>query len=136
MYGFGGASGSVFGASWLGIQQELITRVGVWNNEDIDTSSNHREYRNNVESLETAGERGELQGREFFFFTDNQVSESIKHKGNSSSESLFLLTLCLNMLEMKYKCRIHLIHIAGTHMIVQGTDGGSRGGDFLEGVFK
>ena len=69
MYGFGGASGSVFGASWLGIQQELITRVGVWNNEDIDTSSNHREYRNNVESLETAGERGELQGREFFFFT-------------------------------------------------------------------
>ena len=36
---------------------------------------------------------------------------------------------------MKYSCKLHLIHVAGTRMIAQGTDGISRG-DMMEDVMN
>ena len=134
-YGFGDASGSGFGSSWLDKSGELVIRIGMWNKEGVGTSSNYRELRNLVETLELMGQRGELEGYEMFLFTDNSVSESVAFKGNSSAELLFELVLRLHNLEMKFMCKINLIHVAGTRMIEQGTDGLSRG-DMLEGVCR
>ena len=70
------------------------------------------------------GTRGELEGFEIILFTgDNSVSECVAFKGNSSAELLFELVLRLWNLEMKYMCKVNIIHVAGTRMIEQGTDG-------------
>jgi hypothetical protein len=66
-------------------------------------------------------------------FTDNSTTELAFHNGTSGSKSLFELVLRLRMLQLKHGAKIHLIHVAGTRMISQGTDGISRG-NLLEGV--
>ncbi|GFH43770.1 hypothetical protein CTEN210_00243 [Chaetoceros tenuissimus] len=99
----------------------------------IDSSSNFKEFENSVQTLEEMGEKGELGGFELFYFTDNSVSESAAYRGSSSSKKLFDLVLRLWILELKYGCKIHFIHIAGTRMIEQGTDGISRG-NLNEGI--
>jgi hypothetical protein len=88
-----------------------------------------------VETLEEMGARGDLEGREIFLFTDNMVSESIASKGSSTSKPLYDLVVRVYKLEMKRQCNIHFIHVAGTRMIAQGTDGLSRG-EMYEGVMN
>jgi hypothetical protein len=67
-------------------------------------------------------------------FTDNFVTECAFFKGTSSSNSLFELVLRLRLLEMHSGWKLHVIHIAGTRMIRQGSDGLSRGDMMLLGV--
>jgi hypothetical protein len=66
-------------------------------------------------------------------FTDNYVTECAYFKGTSSRPTLFGLVFRLRKLELHSGWKIHVIHIAGTQMISQGTDGLSRG-DMLTGV--
>jgi hypothetical protein len=128
VYGFGDASGHGFGSSILMPNGVLLWRTGQWNwTIEQESSSNYKELRNLVEALEEASERGELVNCEVFMFTDNSTAESAYFKGTSSSEHLFDLVLRLRRIEMKGECVIHLIHIAGTRMIWQGSDGLSRG---------
>jgi hypothetical protein len=68
-----------------------------------------------------------LDGCELFMFTDNSTAERAYFKGTSSSKLLFGLVLRLRQLEMRYDCRVMLIHVAGTRMIWQGADAISRG---------
>ena len=68
-----------------------------------------------------------------FIFTDNMVSESIAAKGSSTSKPLYDLVVKVYKLEMTHGCKISFIHVAGTRMISQGTDGLSRG-EMYEGV--
>ena len=136
MYVFGDASGAGFGSSWSnGNQKDIKYRFGVWAEEGQDTSSNYRECRNLVETLEDMGAQGDLEGREIFLFTDNMVSESIAAKGSSKQSTLYDLIVRLYKLEMTYCCKITFVHVAGTRMIRQGTDGLSRG-DLVEGVMR
>jgi hypothetical protein len=132
-YVFGDASGEGFGSSWTSKEGSIAFRYGIWGKEGQGTSSNYRELRNLVETMERLGEVGELVGREVFLFTDNAVAESIAARGSSSSPKLFELVVRLNRLEMEYLCKVNLVHVAGTRMIDQGTDGLSRG-DMYEGV--
>ena len=132
-YVFGDASGEGFGSSWVDKKGTISFRYGIWGVEGDGSSSNYRELRNLVETLERLGELGELVGREVFLFTDNAVSESVAAKGSSASPKLYDLVVRLYRLEMKYLCKIEMIHVAGTRMIEQGTDGLSRG-DMYEGV--
>ena len=62
-----------------------------------------------------------------FLFADNSTVETAVAKGNSPSRKLFELVKRLKTLQMKYGFEIHVIHVAGTRMIMQGTDGLSRG---------
>ena len=136
LYIFGDASGAGFGASWTIPDSDAIGyRYGIWGREGHDTSSNYREFRNLVETLEEMGARGDLEGREIFIFTDNMVSESIASKGSSTSKALYELVVRVFKLEMAYRCNISFIHVAGTRMIAQGTDGLSRG-EMYEGVMN
>ena len=66
-------------------------------------------------------------------FTDNTVAERAFFRGTSRSRTLFDLVLRLRQLEMRTNSRLHVVHVAGTRMIAQGTDGLSRG-DFSGGV--
>jgi hypothetical protein len=119
----------------LSSTEALLYRYGIWDGDDEDHSSNWRELTNLVETLEDEATAGRLQGCEIFMFTDNSTAEAAFFRGTSSSERLFELVLRLRKLEMEQHCLIHLIHVAGTRMIGQGSDGLSRG-DFTEGVMS
>ena len=72
---------------------------------------------------------------EVFFMTDNSVAEEAIHKGTSSNKNLFELIVRLRILEMKSESKFWIIHVAGTRMMEQGTDGLSRG-DLREGLMQ
>jgi hypothetical protein len=150
LYGFGDASGAGFGTSWEVLDHgkrdktgdsttteeiKISYRFGRWGQEGIDTSSNYRELRNLVDSLETMGNNGELSGVEVFLFTDNSTAESACARGSSSCKSLFELVKRLKLLEMLFRTRVHVVHVAGKRMIAQGADGLSRG-CLSEGVMQ
>jgi len=90
---------------------------------------------NLAESLETEGSLDKLNGCEIFLLTDNSTAELAFFKGTSSSPKLLKIIIRLRRLEMYSKCKINFIHVAGSRMIAQGTDGLSRG-DLGEGVMK
>ena len=68
-----------------------------------------------------------------WIFTDNSTAESCVHKGSSTSAILHELVVQLRKCELEQSFVLHMVHVAGTRMIAQGTDGLSRG-SFLEGV--
>ena len=134
-YGFGDAAQSGFGTT-IGQQSGKIWyRLGVWGTDEAAESSNYRELANLVQSLEMYDAAPGLSGTELFLFTDNATAEAAFYKGTSSSKKLFNLVLRLRQLEVSAGCSIHFIHVAGTRMIAQGTDGLSRG-DLNEGVMR
>jgi hypothetical protein len=76
-----------------------------------------------------------LLDAEVFLFTDNTTAEGCFYKGNSPSKLLFHLILRLRVLEMTGRIKLHVIHVSGSRMIAQGTDGLSRGG-YGDGVMS
>lgn len=141
-YGFGDASAVGFCSTFQkymkasgGYTRDDVIhyRYGHWCQEKGEASSNYRELLNLVESLEAMIAGGELLGAEIWLFTDNSTAESVFYKGNSTSKTLFNLILRLRRMEMIADLRLHVVHVAGKRMIVQGTDGGSRG-DLNQGV--
>lgn len=134
-YGFGDASGGGFGSSLLDPDSGIDIIFGTWNESGRSQSSNFREFGNLVIRLESEAENGKLSGAELFLFTDNSTTESAYHNGTSSSPLLFDLVLRLRILELKFGVRLHVIHVPGTRMIAQGTDGISRGNQ-MEGVMS
>ena len=126
IYSFGDASGGGFGSSW-GVKGGIGYRFGTWSREISLESSNLRELLNLVETLEKMAADGLLNGMEVFLFTDNSTSEAAFFNGLSTSEKLFELVLRIRKLEMKFKVKVHLCHVAGERTKAQGTDGLSRG---------
>ena len=141
VYGFGDASKQGFGSTIVTPDQAIHWTAGHWTLEEEqrnlqsgegptliqERSSNYRELRNLVQELEKAFDKGLLDDREVFMFTDNSTAESAYFKGSSKSELLFGLVLRVRKIEMSGRCKIHMVHVAGTRMIWQGTDGLSRG---------
>jgi hypothetical protein len=68
-----------------------------------------------------------VQGATLFYFTDNLVTYYVVQNGSSSSDKLHHLVRALKRMELLLECRVEVIHVPGTLMIVQGTDGLSRG---------
>ena len=134
-YGFGDASGKGFGASWEVRNAELYYRLGTWGEDMSDQSSNLRELKNLVETLEVMAKLGQLVGFETSICTDNAVSEAAYYNGSSSSEQLFNCIVRLRQLEMGHSCKIYIFHVSGKRMIKQGSGGLSRG-NFSEGSMK
>jgi hypothetical protein len=126
LYGFGDASGLGYGSTFLVDGNEIRYRHGTWTITN-EHSSNFRELRNLVDTMEDLAAEGGLLGREIFLFTDNTTAERAYFKGTSSNELLFELVLRLRKLEMTVQFKLHVVHVAGTRMIEQGTDGMSRG---------
>jgi len=133
-YGFGDASKSGFGST-LQMENGISYRYGTWGSDGAEKSSNFRELENLAQALENEVSTTSLTGKEVFIFTDNSTAEGAYYKGTSSSKLLFEIVLRLKKLEFLAGFKIHFIHVAGSRMIEQGTDGLSRG-DFGEGVMK
>ena len=125
-YGFGDASQAGFGTT-VQIGEEVHYAFGQWNQTMMESSSNNRELTNLVLQLEEITKRTDCHGGEIFLFTDNAVAESVYNKGNSSSKRLFEGMLSIRKMAMTRDVRVHIVHVAGSQMIEQGTDGLSRG---------
>jgi hypothetical protein len=109
-------------------------RIGLWlAAAEEEESSNLKELKNLVDTVEEEAKAGWLQNCEFFLFTDNSTAESCFYRGSSKSRHLHALVLALRTLEMAHGMTIHVIHVSGKRMIAQGTDGCSRG-SLMEGV--
>jgi hypothetical protein len=132
LYGFGDASGAGFGSSWES-SEGTHYRFGVWGKDVSGKSSNYRELRNLVDSLEEMSKEQKLRGTEVYFFTDNSTAENAFFKGSSTSRLLHDLVTRLRKFEMDEGCKIILVHVSGERMKLQGSDGLSRG-NLLEGV--
>ena len=126
LFSFGDASGGGFGSSWE-IDDKIEFRFGTWDISMSKESSNLRELTNLVETLEEMDRKHNLTGSEVFLFTDNSTSEAAFYNGSSKSEKLFDLVLRTKKLEMHRQTKVHIIHVSGERMKVQGSDGLSRG---------
>jgi ribonuclease HI len=72
----------------------IYYRHGVWNSLiSNEHSSNYRELRNLIESLEKAAEAGLLTNTEVWLFTDNTTAEAAYFRGSSKSRQLHGLVL-------------------------------------------
>jgi hypothetical protein len=132
LYGFADASGQGFGSTLI-LNGRIHFCHGQWTPGYSDESSNFRELDNLISAIESAYHDGLLLNAKLFMFTDNFVAESAFYKGTSTSPRLFDLVLRLWCLQMSGDIALHVIHIAGTRMIAEGTDGLSRG-QFSTGV--
>ena len=86
-----------------------------------------------MESTKAEAKAGCLSRCEIFLLTDNLTAESCFYQGGLKLKLLHDLVLRLCPLKMKYGMLIHVIHVSGKRMIVQGTDGCSHG-SLMEGV--
>lgn len=120
------ASGLGNGSSTFGRSKGVSIRSEKDSTDALE-SSNYREFKNLVETLEHESQTENLQNLEVFVCTDNEVTERAFYKGSSKSPKLFDLVLRLRLIQQYSNFKIHVIHVAGTRMIEQGTDGLSRG---------
>ena len=134
IYGFGDASSGGFGSS-IERPGGVGLRYGIWGKDADGDSSNFRELKNLVEAVEDEAKEGRLRGAELWLFTDNSTAESCFFRGSSKSKLLHALVIRLKKVEMETGMTLHVVHVAGTRMMAQGTDGLSRG-VFLEGVMS
>ena len=136
VYGFGDASGRGFGSAIQLESGEVFYRTGLWSHTIIEEmSSNYKELRNLVESIEKAFSLGLLKGSQLMMFTDNSTAESAFHKGASSNPALHELVQRLRLLEMKAGAELFVVHVSGKRMIESGVDGLSRG-DLNAGIMS
>ena len=126
IFGFGDASSIGFGDIFLG-KEGLVRQIGIWIYGENLESSNFREFKNLIDALEREGDKGKLKDAFVLLCTDNSVVEIALFKGTSSSSKLLALVIRYRVLELRYGFRGLIIHVAGTRMIAQGTDGCSRG---------
>ena len=125
-YGFADASGSGFGSS-ISYENGVRFRAGTWAPDTENESSNYREFRNVVETLEYESEKGNLDNCMLILATDNSTVESSIFKGNSTSEKLYDLIVRFRYLELSTGSKFLVTHVSGDRMKAQGTDGISRG---------
>lgn len=110
-------------------------RFGLWSRDEDKESSNFRELLNLVETVEGEATKGAMNNAEFWIFTDNSTAESCLVKGSSKSKLLHELVVRLRRVEMNSGGALHVVHVASTRMMAQGTDGLSRG-VLNEGVMR
>ena len=128
-----GAGGTFNLVSKAHVTEETTLNVwkGVWTSAVSSFSSNWKEMRTLLRTLEyeieLKGKR--VRGRRLIYFTDNMVTYDVFRKGSSKSLPLWTLLLKIKLLEIKLQCVLQVVHVPGTTMICQGTDGLSRGVD-------
>jgi hypothetical protein len=101
--------------------------MGVWGARSKPRTSNWKEARTVLESLLQERGTDRLRGRMVFYMTDNLVSYYVINSGSSRTPGLLQLALEIKELCLELGCQVEVVHVPGTVMILQGTDGQSRG---------
>jgi hypothetical protein len=89
-----------------------------------------------VEGVKHEGGLGGLASCEVWIFTGNEVAENIYCNGSLEDRALFDWVLDLKHAERDENFQCWLVHIAGTRMIQEGMDGGSRGEIHLDSLLN
>ena len=100
-----------------------------------EESSNYWELLNLVEGLELLRKGGTLERAEIYCFTPSSTTETVSSKENDISEKFLKLMLCLWKLDINTDIKLHIRHVAGTKMMMERSDGGSRG-DLSQGAMS
>ena len=87
-YRIGDASGNGYDAD-VHLKNMLSYRYGQWASDISEQSSNYRELKNLVDTIEKLYHEKYLKDSELFLFTDNLVAGCAYHKGTSTSKMLF-----------------------------------------------
>jgi hypothetical protein len=103
--------------------------MGVWSPRVYHFSSNWKEARTLLATLQRAWDhqRHALLGVTFFYFTDNTTTYFTMTSGSSRSPGIHALVEAIKKLEIQLGCVLEVIHVPGTTLITEGTDGLSRG---------
>ncbi|HEY9814960.1 MAG TPA: hypothetical protein V6D20_04030, partial [Candidatus Obscuribacterales bacterium] len=105
----------------------METWMGTWGAKARPQSSNWKEARTVLEALRQDEESARLKDCTVFYMTDNLVSYYIIKGGSSRSPGLHHLVQEILATTERQECRLEVVHVPGTLMITQGTDGLSRG---------
>ncbi len=135
LYGCVDASGAGYASTIELPNKQLLFRHGVWGRDADSVSSNYKELCNHVEAIDDGIREGDLAHTELPICTDNSTVEGAYYKGNTDSPLLFDLVLHLRQIDLNGLVRLHVIHIAGSRMVAQGTDALSRG-DLTSGIMQ
>lgn len=122
-----GTGGTVQLVPQGGGEMTIEAWMGIWEPQLFHNSANWKEARTLLHTLEREENATRLQGCTVFYFTDNQITYWIVNSGGSSSVGLHKLLRRIKFLEIKLDLRLEVVHVPGTHMIDQQTDGLSRG---------
>ena len=126
-YGGGDASGEGYGGQLQPLGMKPLLRRGFWCPSAAEESSNWRELRNIIDTIQEDASDGRLVGCEVWMATDNSTAANAYHRGTSTSRQLHDMVTELRMLTLRGNFVLHLYHIPGTRMIASGIDGLSRG---------
>ena len=130
--GSGTGAGGTFnlaGASSPTDVTQLDIWKGIWDVPVLSFSSNWKEMRTLLTTIEIEMENSVhiVTNRRLLYFTDNMVTYDVFRGGTSKSNALWTLFQRIKLLELQLQCQVQVIHVPGTTMILQGTDGLSRG---------
>jgi hypothetical protein len=103
--------------------------MGAWCVSVLHYTSNWKELSTLLLSLEREAARTDDRVRDqtVFYFTDNMVTYYLVGSGASRHAHLQALLHRIKYLELSLGCHLECVHVPGTTMIDQGTDGLSRG---------
>jgi hypothetical protein len=127
---FGDGSGTGTGGTvQYALDEPMQMWKAVWTTKARANSSNWKEAETLRLTLERAKASGrvEVRGCTFFYFTDNIVTYYAVSKGASRIPSLHEIVSACKELEAELGCCLETIHLPGTTIIIQTTDGLSRG---------
>jgi hypothetical protein len=103
--------------------------LGTWHPRLFHFSANWKEMRTLLATLERAKaqNRTDVCGITFFYFTDSMTVYCAVTKGSSSSPGLHGMVEKIKKLEIELGCHLEVVHVPGTTIITERTDGLSRG---------
>jgi hypothetical protein len=103
--------------------------MGVWSPRVYCFSSNWKEAQTLYATLQRARDQHQhdLRGVTFFYFTDNMTTYYTFMSGSSKSPSIHSLLEDIKLLEIELEIVLEVIHVPGTTIISEGTDGLSTG---------
>ena len=133
-WGDGSGTGTGRTINFLTIKDEeehikLDVWMGTWNGTVVQSTSNWKEMRTLLQTLRNEFTQGgtRVKHRRLIYCTDNMVMCDVFRRGVSKSHTLQTLFLEIKLLELQLECHLLLIHVPGTTMIREETDGLSRG---------
>jgi hypothetical protein len=125
---FGDGSGMGTGGTIQYPDEPMKMWTGAWSPRVWHFSSNWKELRTLLATLQHAEKDNKpIGGSTLFYFTDNLVTYYIVSSGSSCSPELHRLIVAIKTLEQKLDIVLEAVHVPGTSIITQGTDGLSRG---------
>ena len=126
---FGDGSGTGTGGTFKLPHSGLTMWMGQWSPFFFHNTSNWKELKTLLLTMQELATHHANQVRytTLFYFTDNSTTYYVCSKGSSTSPGLHALVREIRCLEILLECKLQVVHVPGVVMILQGTDGLSRG---------